>query len=275
MTQAKLPQRGWVAGGIRLRLVLFDACLERSKRRSHVLSPELLASARERIRPALERYGERRVRTPYVTATEQNDRLGKISVAARRLAAAPTNAKWRSRLETAIAPLFLKDPSTADFANHVLVEFELKLGLDRPRGLPQFLDTLRSRKQLDDDDVGRCRALAAVTSRQWGPGSRHPYFASSGPDTNRERDPHKPDFRDPHMITLIDELESVWVDLTGKGILARDAVDDSVYFAKWLSLVVRKATRGKLRPSPGTIIDAAVALQKSKTAARGAESPPV
>lgn len=264
MTQGKLPQRGWVAGGIRLRLVLFEACLERSKRRDHRLTPEVLEAARVKILPALERYGARRIRTPYVTATEQGQRLGKIAVAARRLAASPGSAIWRERLIKAIDPLFLKDPSTADFANHVLVEFEVRLGLTKARGTPQFVQTLKGGLPLGADDVARCRALAALTARNWGSGSNHPYLPRRIASSGGARDPHTPDIRDPHLIELVGELEGAWLELTGKGLLAEDAVDKRVYFANWLSLVIRKATRGQLRALPGTIIDAAEAHQNRK-----------
>ncbi|WP_296596631.1 hypothetical protein [Phenylobacterium sp.] len=275
MTQGKLPQRGWIAGGLRLRVVLFEACLRRSKRLRHKLTPELLDTAKDAVRAALERYGEKRVRTPYVTATEQQRRLRKIAVAARRLAASPKNAKWRERLVAATDPLFLRDPSTADFANHVLVQFEAELGLVKARGLPQFVRTLKSRRPLGVNDVGRCRALAAVESRKWGPDSKRRYLAKQISNDAPVRDPHEPDVRDQYLIELIRDLESVWFDLTGKGVLAEDPVDKRVYFADWLSLVVRKATRGRLRILPGTVIDAAEALRKSKTKAGVAMVTPV
>lgn len=213
---------------------------------------------------ALERYGARRIRTPYVTATEQAGRLAKIATAAKRLAAAPENEKWRLRLVKAIDPLFIEDPSTADFANHVLVEFEAELGLTRPRGLPQFLQTLKSRTVLVGDDVGRCRALADVSAKRWGPESRWRYLPAPSSNADKVRDPHTQDVRDVHLIELVEELEGVWVDLTGKGVLAQDPVDKTVYFSKWLALVVRKATRGKLRPTPGSIAAAAEVIKSRK-----------
>ena len=65
-------------------------------------------------------------------------------------------------------------------------------------------------------------------------------------------------------MTLVRDLEGAWRQLTGRGILAQDPIDKRVYFAEWLALVVRKSTRGRFRILPGTIIQAAEALKKSK-----------
>lgn len=262
MTQGKLPQRGWVTRGMHLRIVLFRACLERCKLRRHELTPQALEYAESAVRDALSRYAERRLGAPYVTATEQSRRLGAIAVAARRLAAAPANQKWRNRLEEAISPLFLSDPSTGDFVNHVLVEYELTLGLPKPRGLPQFVHTLQQDEPLDAQDLGRCRVLATVMARRWGPGTKHPYLPRREEGTFP--DPHAPDVRDAHLVTLVRDLEGAWRQLTGRGVLAQDPIDKRVYFADWLALVVRKATRGRFRILPGTIIQASEAFKKSK-----------
>lgn len=263
MTQGKLPVRGWVPAGVRIRrLSLFEGCLERSKLRSHLLTSVMLDAARERIKSAIERYWEKHKGTSPVTATARSTRLRGLAVAARRLAAAPENMKWRRRLEFKIAPLFLEDVGAADFANHVLVEFERTLG--RAKGLPRFLLTLRSRARLDEEDVGRCLALAKVDAA-WSeldcgaflPGSRD----SQEPDP---QDPNLPVSRDPYLMALVEELEDVWTGLTGRGVLAKHPVEKSVYFAEWLALVVRKSTRGKVRPLPGTILDITRALKSRK-----------
>ena len=70
------------------------------------------------------------------------------------------------------------------------------------------------------------------------------------------------------MPGLSVELAASWKAMTGRIVLAKDPDDKRVYFAEWLALVVRKATRGKVRPAPGTILDAARSLPKSEFAAR-------
>ena len=260
MTRGTLPYRGWVAGGITVhRLSLFERCLHASKLRRHVLTPAITEASRERITAAVVRYCEQHQGTPPVTLTDRTKRLHGVSVAARRLASDPESPTWRKRLAARIAPLFLEDVGAADFVHHVLLTFERRIG--EPHGLARFLITLRSKKRLDDYDVGRCRVLAEMEAMAWKVDPASPLLPGG-------RDPHRPGLRDPYMVGLIVELAASWKAMTGRSVLAKDPIDKRVYFAEWLALVVRKATRGKVRPAPGTILDAARSLPKSEFAAR-------